>query len=271
LKSYFFIPGNNLKFLVKASEITASEIIIDLEDSIYNDSIQDAIANILNLELSKKFFIRLQLDTDVEYLEPLLKAGYSRFVIPKIESSRQLDEIVKRMISCDGSERLELIILIENPQALYSLGHLLAHPHVVAVGLGSHDYCASVGMKHTLPNLYWCRMQLLNTSLSFGKEVIDIASMNISDEDVFVSECKDGIDKGFLSKFIIHPWQLNLYHNTVYYDKLEVDFAILVRDHIQNLGGIEYFTIAKVGDTVVEKPHLKRLNNILKNSGNETF
>jgi citrate lyase beta subunit len=104
-----------------------------------------------------------------------------------------------------------------------------------------------------------------------GKKVIDIASMNIEYKNEFIYECKDGLKKGFDGKFIIHPWQLEIFNSIKQYSEAEMEFAKLVKNYIDEIGGKEKFTIAKIEGKIVEKPHLNRFNEILRNTGYGTF
>ncbi|OEY73955.1 HpcH/HpaI aldolase/citrate lyase family protein [Salegentibacter salarius] len=277
MKSYFFIPANKEKFLQQAAKIGSDEVILDLEDAIHNTNLEDAIANILHYNLPIHSYLRVVnlfnvINGDYKYLIPLLKKGFHRFVFPKAERLIEIEEFVnfvsKNLLK--GS-KLSIIVLIENPKSLYFLNEFTQADYVEAIGLGSHDYCEAMGMEHTAENILWARMKLLNIAKVFEKKTIDIASMNIDSEKEFKEECLDGISKGFNAKFIIHPWQLNILKNLSAFSKEEVLFAVKVKNHIDKLGGVAKFSIAKIDGRIVEKPHLKRINNILNSTGYETI
>jgi citrate lyase beta subunit len=277
MKSYFFIPANKEKFLEQACNIKADEIILDLEDAIYNSNIQDAVNNIIHLNLSNEYFIRVintykkNID-DYKYLLPLIRKGFNKFVLPKIEGSNEIDEFVSFVYdNMPKKLNLSLIVLIENPKALHNLSEIAQSEYIEAIGLGSHDYCDSMGMEHTSENILWARMNLLNTVKAFEKMPIDIASMNIKDEKEFKEECLDGISKGFDAKFIIHPWQLDILNNLSNFNSEEILFAKKVKQFIDSIGGESNFSITKIDGQIVEKPHLKRINNILKSIGYGTI
>ena len=278
MESFFFIPANNKKFLSHASGVDANYLIIDLEDAIFNCNIEDAVNNILEFEINKDSFVRINLESKeqsvgLDYIKPLLDNGFRRFVLPKIESTRELDEVFSMLegLSSQKTSKFEFILLVESALAMVNLKGLVQNSSIAGIGLGSHDYCASLGMQHELANLAWARMEVLNFAKAFGKKAIDIASMKVNNEKEFELECQNGINLGFDAKFIIHPKQLAVLKSLKNYSKEDLALAQKVMQHIQEIGGIENFTIANIGGVVVERPHLERISQILKQSGNESF
>jgi citrate lyase beta subunit len=272
MKSYFFIPANKAEFLKKASFIAADEIIIDLEDSIFNSNISEAIKNIFEASISNDYFLRIPGGRRelILPLVPLFKTGFSRIILPKVTGHDEVLEVIDILLS-EGVKKddIEIICLIENAKAVLDLERLLIIKEVKGIGVGSHDYCASIKMSHSIENLYWFRMQLLNYARAFGKIAIDMASMNLTDSESFLEECKDGNSKGFDGKFIIHPLQLKLLNSQYTYTKEEIEFSKKVKDFMDEIGGIHNFTIANIDGKVIEKVHLEKINNILKNIGYE--
>jgi citrate lyase beta subunit len=249
--------------------------VIDLEDALYNSSIEEAVKNIFELKLPNSSFLRIpydpiELEQTHKYIKPLILAGFHNLILPKVIDKFGVESFIKT-IQKWRSNRYQLILLIEHPIAIINLPKILEIEGITGIGLGSHDYCESVGMKHTLENLYWARMQLLNTGKAFNKEVIDIASMNLYDDHLFRSECEDAFSKGFDAKFIIHPWQLNIINNMRLYSPEEIKLALLLKDYISQIGGEKYFTIAKLEGKVIEKPHIGRIKKILKETGHGSF
>ncbi|MEQ8553613.1 MAG: aldolase/citrate lyase family protein [Cyclobacteriaceae bacterium] len=277
MKTYFFIPANNPRFLNKAAEIKADEIILDLEDAIYNSNIYDAVENIIKSNLPSHYLVRLNFDPAIgtnqfSYLFPLFKNQFYRFIVPKIQSSDQLEMISDFLNqNLTSNKKLELYLLIENPKSLIDLNSILKRDFICGLGLGSHDYCESIGMNHTFENISWARMSILNYAKAYAIEAIDIASMNISDENEFLLECHDGFEKGFNAKFIIHPWQLRLIKSVTFFGENEISLALKVKQYIVEIGGVDNFTIAKIDGQIIERPHLLRFKKILKETGNEGF
>jgi len=272
MKSYFFVPANKPEFLKKASLIASDEIIIDLEDSIFNSDISEAINNIFEASISNDYLLRIPGSRSelILPLVPLFKTGFNRVILPKVTVHDEVLELIDILLS-EGVKKgdIEIICLIENAKAVLDLERLLNIKEVKGIGVGSHDYCASIKMTHTIENLYWFRMQLLNYARAFGKIAIDMASMNLMDSQAFLQECEDGSSKGFDGKFIIHPSQLKLLKSRSLFTEEEIYFAKRVKEFINEIGGINNFIIANIEGNVVEKPHLQQINYILKSIGYE--
>jgi len=271
LKSYFFIPANKKKYIQKINDIDASYIVLDLEDAIHKDELEQSIDNIFTAKISNEHWIRLPFEISKQSeLLKLVKNGYYNFIIPKVQTEAELTKFID-WISLDIDSQLRLILLIESPQALVNIKELAQFQNVVGLCFGSHDYTQSMNMKHTLENINWARMTILNMAKAQELEAIDIASMELMSEERFVEECRDGFNKGFDAKFIIHPWQLEKLMELSLYDKSEINLALEVREYIKKIGGLSKFTIYKGQDKIIEKPHLKRIKEILDYNGYESF
>jgi len=270
--SYFFIPANNQNFLSKKSIINSSEFIIDFEDSI-ND--EDLILFLKNLDIYK-----LAKDTWVRIVNPihsknsnkdllikkLLESGYTNFIVPKIRSVEERNLIFKKFNSLKlKTQNIKFILLIENPLALLNLYDICNSRQVHGVGAGSHDYCAEMKMEHTLDNIFLLRISILNVAKALKIQAIDFASMDIRIESDFKNECLEAKSKGFDAKFIIHPWQLNIFNKINFYTNENINFARKVDRYIKKIGGIDKFKITTIDGRIIEKLHLPEILNILKN------
>lgn len=266
MRSFFFIPANKKKFIEKIDSIEATDLIFDLEDALFNTSIEEALNNLMQITIKENYWIRISLENfennSSELLKSLINKGFFRFVLPKIEYLTQVDDFVK-FSNKFTENNIKIIVLIESPLGLLNSSEIVTHPSIKGFGLGSHDYCKMMGMKHTLSNINWARMSLLNISKAYKLLSIDIASMNINNDEEFINECLDGKDKGFEGKFLIHPFQLKLFKKSWKFSDKEIEFALKVKAYINALGGLENFTIANIDGTVVEKPHINRINTIL--------
>lgn len=266
--SYFFIPADNQIFLSKKSTINANEFIVDFEDSINQENLILYLENLIKYKIPKNTWIRIvnpiqskNINKDL-FIKKILKYGFTNFIIPKIRSVKERDLIFNKFDSFKLNKKsLKFILLIENPSALINLYNICNSKLVYGIGVGSHDYCADINMEHTLSNILFLRMSILNVAKALELKVIDFASMNIKMESSFKKECLDSKSKGFDAKFLIHPWQLNIFNNSNLYTNEDIIFAKKVDDHIKNIGGIDKFKIIKIDGRIIERLHLP---NILK-------
>lgn len=267
IKSFFFVPAVNPKFISKIPELKADNFILDLEDSVAPDKYSDAVANLENIVPRENFFIRPQVTfvndelIEKDDLKVFTEIGYENFVLPKIENRRQLETV----INCFGNKQKKIILLVENPKLLVKLNEIVESgmADFYGIGLGSHDYTDFMGMKHTPANLNYAENLVLNIAKANDILAIDKASMNLGDEKSFKDECFAGFDGGYDAKFIITPFQLNILNSLQYFTDDEINEAELVYNQIKDLPP-EQFSVVKVNGVLYEKPHLKRIRKIIE-------
>ncbi len=127
----------------------------------------------------------------------------------------------------------------------------------------NHDYFSAMNARYEYESYRYAHDFVLNLAKSFAVEAIDIASMDIDDEVNFSIEVKRGFDKGYRSKFILHPRQLEYLDEIEYFTQDEIDFARMVSKKIN----IDDFDAVKIDGKVLEKPHINRIKEILKYAG----
>ncbi|MBF8964214.1 hypothetical protein I0P70_13245 [Pontibacter sp. FD36] len=268
MKSYFFIPGTLYNNVSKVKAQLVDEVIIDLEDAVKGSEREKIINTLCNASDSRKYWLRVPLresfeqEVDTNFLSLFMRNGFSKMVLPKLKSEEELKKVLN---ICKAD--VELVVLIEHPRLLIEIESFLLATHDIhirSIGLGSHDLMSMMGAKHALSNLEYPRQKLLYTAKSVGIEAIDIASMELQRKDIFLEELKDGFEKGFDGKFLIHPWQLELFNNYTYYSEKDVEWATQVLKAYKLSGGSREFSPIVINDEVIERPHLNRARAIIK-------
>lgn len=269
MDSYFFVPGSRLNKIDAIKSLGVDHIIIDLEDAIRASEIA-AIVN--KLESSAEQFVNCyirvplldeNMNVDTDLLVKLQKIGFNRFVFPKLNTAADFKKVVPKL---KINDQLQILLLVESPSLLLECKELLEEFKglFIGIGLGSHDFMAVVGGKHMLANLEFARQQLLYIARAANIEAIDIASMELENAEALEYEIKDGFDKGYDGKFIIHPWQLALLQGIDFYSEKEYQWALKINKLISEAGVLDEFNAIKVGGQVIEKPHWNRVQKILK-------
>ena len=271
MSSLFFIPASRTDFIKKMDAFSVDYLIFDLEDAVSDSDLRGSLENLERLDIKENFFVRPRISflngrmVEVDLVKKLLGMGFKSFVLPKIST---LDELELFANVASGRD-VNVCLLVENPKMLLNLEATLESRvlNIVAVGLGSHDYCNVVGARHSRENLLYPRQHLLTVAKAYNVMAVDIASMNIESEELFEQECIDAHGMGFDAKFILHPRQLNVLNHAKYFTKEEVEEAFAV---FEQLKGIEEsdFSIVKVGERIFEKAHIRRIKNIVEWSKN---
>ncbi|MBF9253847.1 hypothetical protein I2I11_11135 [Pontibacter sp. 172403-2] len=274
MRSYFFIPGtrySNLEFIRNQG---VDEIIIDLEDAVKGSERAEIINTLLRSTNVNEFWLRVPLRESFEQqidggvLKLLLEKGFSKIVLPKLLSAEEFNSLVTGL---DINSNHQFIVLVEHPRMLIDLDSMLfnANGQIKGVGLGSHDLVSILGAKHTLKNLEYPRQKLLYSAKAAEVDCIDIASMELQDQTLFKEELADGFEKGYDAKFLIHPWQLEIFNTFDYFSEEEVQWAAVVMDAYSKAGENLEFSPIVIGNEVIERPHIKRAKIITeKGKGN---
>jgi citrate lyase beta subunit len=272
LNSYFFIPANNKKFIDKAGELDAHAIVFDLEDAIGPSEIEDSMENLRGITLRENHYVRLSFFANENYelnekiFSKLLAMGFRGFVIPKFRSEKQV-HVLNSFLKHSGLAKHEVrfILLVEHPAGLFELIPVLKEGLInfMGVALGSHDYADALGMKHTLQNLYFGRQFVLNLAKAFDIDAIDIVSLETTDYSLFNNECLDGFQMGFDGKFLIHPGQLKSMNSLRYYSHDEVEEALAVQAHLDDIR-TGRSPVIRINGKAYERPHVNRLEKIIK-------
>ncbi len=269
LDSYFFIPGNKPKYLEKINSIQADYIVIDLEDAVSVNAKQIAFDMVLNLEIANNHFIRIPLldhSFSSDQIQMIARKFQGRIVVPKISHEEHITGIVD--IVGDIAE-LKMIFLVEHPLAFINLPSILQkHHHLFfGIGFGSHDFCSTSGIKHTLENLEFYKRQLILYSKAYQIAFIDGVDLDLMNFDSFERECLFAFENGASGKFLIHPKQLEKIKAVPYFSEKELIEMNRIYAQIKDIDekDIEVYTI---DGKVYEKPHINRIKSILQRINN---
>jgi citrate lyase beta subunit len=270
MEPYFFVPASKINKIQELSKLNIREFIIDFEDAIKASQRNDFFLELENLENSKKHFFRVPMHDllnadklELNLLNKFIDKGYTKFVFPKISSINQLGQVIKEF----DPHNLKIILLVETPRLYLELQSTIFEyaDKLTGIGLGSHDFMSIIGGKHTLKNLEVVRQNILYLAKSCNLTSIDIASMEVKDEESFKVEVIDGFNKGYDAKFIIHPNQYKLIENIQFYSEQEYLQALKIEEKLSKLKNKKEFNPIVLDGKIIEQPHINRAKQILKN------
>jgi citrate lyase beta subunit len=264
LDSYLFIPGDKDKFLNKIEELNPDFFVIDLEDAVSKKRKKEALMNVLNRDFNTNTLFRIPYLDDIYSQDELLKLSVKskgKIVLPKIRTLKDIDFIFSIL---EPLEKLELILLVENPECLLNLKEILLvySKHIYAVGFGSHDFCSETGIKHQSKFINPIKMQLNLIVKAYGIKVLDGVDVNIRDSKNLEKECKYAFDLGMDGKFFIHPNQIEVVKQINYLSDEDIQSIKKVYNKLQALDSSE-FDIIEVDGKVYEKPHINRIIKLM--------
>ncbi len=269
LKTYFFIPATEKKFINKIPQIDADEFVLDLEDAIAENQITQALENIAKIENRSEFIVRPRLFSSSgklknKNLEPLVDLGFRRFFIPKADTPEMLDDLLN-VFKYYEVKNLEWYYLVESASALMHLKESVLSGKYPFKGLclGSQDYAAEMDMMYSLENISWARHYVLNVAKASNIEAIDMASMVLKNKKLFEKECEQAFDMGYDAKLVIHPAQLKVIEELDYYPSEEIARAKEVAKKV-DIDELKDFSVVTIDGILYERPHIARIKKILE-------
>jgi citrate lyase subunit beta/citryl-CoA lyase len=245
-RSLIFVPGNNPRFLKKATSSTADIICYDLEDSVPNKEKQKARAlikkqlrdgeSILRYYLLEPdIFVRINspesgmVEAD---LKEIVQDGIDGIVIPKVNSAKEIKKIEKTISSLEKKRKIKGIRLI--PSIESALGVMNCYEiassskRIVALVFGIFDLLNDMGIEYTKgnpPGAKYSRYKVPVAAAAAGVAAIDGIWQDLKDKSGFTKDCKVGRSLGYSGKSVIHPDQIETVHKIFRPNKTEIEWA----------------------------------------------
>lgn len=273
MRSYFFVPASKLNKIEAINKLGVDEIIIDLEDAVKESDRKAYLNELADKSAYFNYYIRVPLfdfkgEYELSLLKELLKIGYRKFIFPKLNSIKDFEFLLPII----EHETLKIIILIEAPRLFFEAKELLLTytKYFSGISIGSHDFMSIIGGEHSLKNLEFLRLNVLYLARMVNIEAIDIASMEIKDDENFIAEIMDGHKKGYDAKFFIHPNQLAVLKGIQLYSKAEYDWAVKVISAFEQVASFNEFNPIVIDNQIIERPHINKAKKIIKYFEHET-
>jgi len=269
MESYFFVPASRLNKLSDIKKAEVNQIIIDFEDAILISEIEMHFKQLKTIDNITSYWFRIPVRAgfneklNLDYLDKFQNIGVEQVVLPKLKSASELLEILQVF------SNLKFLVLIEHPRLLLEIKNVfMSEPNlsrsVFGIGIGSHDLMTFLNARHTKDQLDYPRKELLYIAKAYNLKAIDIASMNIFDKTTFMEEVQYGMDNGYDAKFLIHPNQIIWFDEQLKQNKILVNWAQNVLDHLPKNYNGESIVPFILNEEVIEKPHAMRALEIIR-------
>ena len=245
LRSMLFVPGNNMRMIIKAAAVSSDAIILDLEDAVsLSDKetarimIRDSI-KVLKLRGSCLFVRVNALATKLtaEDLRFIVVEGLDGIMLPKTETKTEVLELDGMLEEAEKASEfnpgsLKIVPLIETAKGVVDAYEVAsASKRVVAVAFGAGDYCRDLGrdvsqLSSEQTELLYARSQIVNGSIAAGVQAIDTPFLGLlTDKEGFMKEAVLALQLGFKGKQVIHPTQIEFVNETFAPPRDEVEYA----------------------------------------------
>lgn len=240
VRSILSVPASKMLMLQKALTLEADQLLIDLEDSVTQNSKAVARENIkawsalLKAGTSKKISIRVNefgtsmFSQDLE----LIRSGIAPFVnslmIPKVHNRHSVEAIDIELAKIEKENGLEVGLIemeiqIESALGLINVNSIANHPRVSSLSFGALDFMASISMPSRRPGLpmavvetalHHPLLQIVIAAHAFGKAAYDGPCLSLNGLTEISEQSEIARALGCDGKWVIHPDHISVCNTT---------------------------------------------------------
>jgi citrate lyase subunit beta / citryl-CoA lyase len=215
-RSVLYMPGANTRALEKARTLPADGLIFDLEDAVAPDAKRVACANVAAATVAsgygaRELILRVNALATPWGYDDLVAAARMKLdavLLPKVESADAVREAEAVLRLAGAPEDLALWCMMETPLAMLKAAEIAAaSPRVACLVMGTSDLAKDLHARHTrdrLPMLTSLGLCLL-AARAYGLAILDGVHLDLSDDEGFAAQCRQGRELGFDGKTLIHP------------------------------------------------------------------
>lgn len=235
LRSLLFAPAVRADFILRLPERGADAVVIDCEDATPAGAKGEARANIRSivpriLGGTMQVFVRVNAVAskwfEADIAEGLIE-GLSGVVVPKIESTDQLDRVGDALRRA-GYPQFGVLAGIETARGVADARALLAHPSIVAAYFGAEDFIADMGGVRTRSGdeVAFARSSMALAARLAGIIAVDQIVADFRDDERFREEAASARAMGYRGKLCIHPRQVELANTAFIPSSEEIEHAL---------------------------------------------
>ena len=271
-RSVLYMPAANARALEKAKTIPADALIFDLEDAVAPDAKEAARANAVAAAKSGEYGRReltircngLTTQWGAADLAAAAKSGASAVVIPKVDSREYLDEISLQLASAGAPDDMSIWAMVDTPTAILDIRSIAAHDRVDVLVMGNNDLAKELRtgvLPERTPLLPALAMALLGAREA-GKTILDGVFNDVTDDEGFLIEARQGKAMGFDGKTLVHPGQVEPANAVWAPSPQDIDLSHRVIDAFEKAKG-EGRGVVTVDGRMIEHLHVQNALRIL--------
>jgi citrate lyase subunit beta-like protein len=265
-RALLYVPGDDRHKAVKAVNLNADCICLDLEDGVAFNHKEVARVEVVN---------SLSSGLCAQDLGAILPGRPDGIYLPKVNTSddvRWINDQISTFEVREGIQpgRITLVVGIESALAILNLSDICrASTRLSGLVFGAEDYIADIGGVRTTAGdaIFYARSVLVTTAAAFNLQCIDMVCTDYKDEKRLLEECRSGVTIGFSGKQVIHPAQVAPVQQAFSPDAAAIEQAINIvnayQEHIAR--GIGAFTL---DGKMVDLPVVKAAERLLSRANN---
>jgi citrate lyase subunit beta/citryl-CoA lyase len=219
LTTMLFVPAHRARMIEKARALSASAVILDLEDGVGVGE-KSAARAALEANLATDWperplrFVRVNGPSSDEFGEDL--AAVAPFApvgicVPKCETAGDVQLVDDALRMAGASREIALLPFVESAAGILNAYEIAsASERVVAIALGSEDLAADMGIRRTKRGreLHYFRSHVSTAARAANVLAIDGVFVDFNDPEGLERDASVGRGLGFAGKQIIHPSQV---------------------------------------------------------------
>lgn len=267
-RSALYMPASNPRAIEKARSLPCDMVILDLEDAVAPDAKGAAREAAVRAVAAggfgeRELLVRVNAP-GTEHFEPdvaALAAADVAVLVPKVEDSRTLEEVSRRL----GGR--PVWAMIETCRAVLAVAEIAGAANAVPLAgfvVGTNDIAKEMLCKldRSRRPIWAALSATVMAARANGLAVLDGVYNDIANPDGLEAECVEGAEFGFDGKTLIHPAQIDVCNRVFSPTAEEIAFAQAVVEAFakpENAGA----NVLTVGGRMVEHLHLAGARRVL--------
>jgi citrate lyase subunit beta/citryl-CoA lyase len=234
IRSWLFAPGYNEKLLVKAFEVGADAVMLDLEDSVPSDRKEKARRLVAETALANRCWVRVNrpLTDDCRRDIELVGGLVVGLRLPKVETAAEVEWVARRVPG------VPLDCTIESARAVLNVYEIASVSACTQLSYGGADLALDLGIAGGETETLFARSAIVVASSAARKlPPSDGVYTQLGDDDGLRRQAEASRRLGFFGKSAIHPRQVSIINSVFTPTQPELDWAERVLAAFDESGG----------------------------------
>jgi citrate lyase subunit beta / citryl-CoA lyase len=277
LRSLLFVPGDRPDRMIKALELGADALILDLEDSVASAAKPEArkeVARFVEANSKARLWVRVnplgspELDKDLAAIVPARPDG---IVLPKAEGGSSVTELARRLSERGNVGTQILAIATETPAAIFQLGSYGGAKRLAGLTWGAEDLPAAIGAatSREADGSYTAPYEIARALCLFGAAAAGVAPIETVYPDFrdlagLAEYAARARRDGFTGMMAIHPDQLPVINRAFTPSEAEIGHARSVVAAFAANPGVGALSL---NGRMIDRPHLIQAQRTLAAAG----
>jgi citrate lyase subunit beta/citryl-CoA lyase len=280
LRSALYMPGANERALVKAHDIPADALILDLEDAVAPAAKAEARARVCAAASSGAYGTRtvtirvnaIATEWHRDDVVAAAQAGPHAIVVPKVGAAADVHEVEKLLGKAGAPDHTRIWAMLETPAAILHAAEIAAASERLEVlVMGTNDLAAELyadvaGAQPRRGPLLAALSACVLAARASGRTILDGVYNDVRDAEGFAAECRQGRAFGFDGKTLIHPSQVEPCNEAFSPSPEEVEYAqrvIAAFEDAERAGS----GVVTVDGRMIENLHVATARRVLSLAG----